>query len=128
MSIEIDSRGVSIVVRMEKEREYLEMKLQGKLHHRDYEVMIPVVERAIEAAGEKELDLLVDMRDFEGWSFEAALDDLRFGLKIKDKFQKIAVVGNKKWEEISVDLFRHLSKGEMRFFESMDEARNWILS
>ncbi len=128
MSIEIDTRGVSIVIRAEGEREYLELRMQGKLHHRDYQVMIPVIERAIEAAGEKELDLLVDMRDFEGWSFEAALDDMRFGLEIKDKFKKIAVVGTKKWEEISVELFRHFARGEMRFFTDIEAAREWILS
>jgi len=128
MSIEINTRGVGITIKAEGDREFVEIVLSGKLHHRDYQVMIPVIERAIEAAAGKELDLLVDMRNFEGWSFEAALDDMKFGLKIKDAFDKMAVVGDKKWEEISVKLFDHLSRGEIRFFEEYYAALDWLLS
>lgn len=128
MSIEITARGVGITVKAEGDREFVEIVLHGKLHHRDYQVMIPVIERSIEAAGEKKLDLLIDMRDFEGWSFEAALDDLKFGLKIRNDFHRAAIVGDKKWEEISVGLFDHFSRGEMRFFGDYYAALDWLLS
>ena len=128
MSIEISTRGIGITIKAEGDREFVEIVLYGKLHHRDYEVMIPVIERAIEAAGERKPDLLVDMRAFEGWSFEAALDDLKFGLKIRNAFHRMAVVGDKKWEEISVELFDHFSEGEMRFFEDYYAALDWLLS
>ncbi|ADV46521.1 STAS/SEC14 domain-containing protein [Nitratifractor salsuginis] len=128
MSIEIDTRGVNITIKADGKHEYVEIRMQGKLHHRDYQVMIPVMEHAIEAARDKELDILVDMRQFEGWSFEAALDDMKFGLKLRNAFKKMAIVGDKKWEELSIELFKHFSKGEIRFFSDYNEALEWLRS
>ena len=126
MSIEITSHGIGIRIIQTGEKEIAEIRLHGKLTHEDYQVMVPVIERAIEAAAGRELDLLVDMREFAGWTREAALDDMRFGLKIRNAFDKMAIVGNKKWEEISTKLMDHLSRGEMRFFTDYDEALAWI--
>ncbi|WP_292658374.1 STAS/SEC14 domain-containing protein [Nitratifractor sp.] len=128
MSVEIDTRGVGISVIMDGGWELVKIVLEGKLHHEDYEVLIPVIERAIEAAGEHKPDILVDMRRFEGWTFEAALDDLKFGLRIRHAFHRMAIVGEKKWEEISVELFRHFCSGEMQFFEDYDAAMAWLRS
>ena len=127
MSIEISTRGVGIEIKSIDDKFIVEMDLYGKLTHQDYEVIIPVVERAISAAGEREFDILVDMRDFEGWELEAAFDDFKLGIEIKDAFDKMAVVGDKRWEEWSVMAMSHLTKGEMKFFEDYDEAYRWIM-
>ena len=92
MSVEITSHGVGIRILQRGEKEIAEIRLHGKLTHEDYQVMIPVIERAVEAAAGRELDLLVDMRDFAGWTWEAALDDMRFGLRIRNAFDKMAIV------------------------------------
>ncbi len=127
MSIEISTRGVGIEIKSIDDKFIVEMDLYGKLTHQDYKVIIPVVERAISAAGEREFDILVDMRDFEGWELEAVFDDFKLGMEIKDVFNKMAVVGDKKWEEWSVKVMSHLTKGEMRFFEDYDKAFRWIV-
>lgn len=128
MSIEINTRGMGIEIKNLGEKFIVEIDMYGKLTHEDYEVMIPVIERAISAAGEKEFDIVVDMRDFEGWELEAAFDDFKFGMEIKDSFDKMAVVGDEKWEEWSVEAMSHLTKGEMKFFRDYDEAYRWIMS
>jgi len=126
MSIEISSHGVGIRILQTGKKEIAEIRVHGRLTHEDYRVMIPVIERTLEAAAGRELDLLVDMRAFGGWTFEAAFDDMRFGMKIRNAFDKMAVVGDKKWEEISTKLMNHLSRGEMRFFTDYDEALRWV--
>lgn len=127
MSIDISTRGVGIEIKSINDKFIVEMDFYGKLTHQDYEVIIPVVERAIDASKDKELDILVDMRDFEGWELEAMVDDFKLGLELKDIFNKMAVVGDKKWEKWSVEAMSHLTKGQMRFFEDYDEAYRWIL-
>jgi len=127
VSIEISTHGMGMDIRRVEDRFFIEIDFYGKLRHEDYEVMIPVIERALEAKGEREFDLLVDMRDFEGWTFEAAIDDMRFGLSFKDSFDAMAVVGDREWEELSVKLMNHLCRGELRFFEDYDEALRWLL-
>ncbi len=127
MSIDISTRGVGIEIKSINDKFIVEMDFYGKLTHQDYEVIIPVVERAISASKDKELDILVDMRDFDGWELEAMVDDFKLGLELKDIFNKMAVVGDKKWEEWSVEAMSHLTKGQMRFFEDYDEAYRWIM-
>ena len=127
MSIEISTRGVGISINNFNDKEFIEIDIYGKLEHKDYEVMAPVIERAVESAGERGLVALADMRDFEGWSIEAAIDDMKLGMQIKDSFEKFAVVGDKKWEEISVSLMNRLCKGEMRYFEDYDKALSWLM-
>ena len=127
MSIDISTRGVGIEIKSINDKFIVEMDFYGKLTHQDYEVIIPVVERAISASKDKELDILVDMRDFDGWELEAMVDDFKLGLELKDIFNKMAVVGDKKWEKWSVEAMSHLTKGQMRFFEDYDEAYRWIL-
>ena len=127
MSIDISTRGVGIEIKSINDKFIVEMDFYGKLTHQDYEVIIPVIERAIDASKGKELDILVDMRDFEGWELEAMVDDFKLGLELKDIFNKMAVVGDKMWEKWSVEAMSHLTKGQMRFFEDYDEAYRWIL-
>ncbi len=127
MSIEINTRGVGIEIKNLDEKFIVEIDIYGKLTHRDYEVMIPVIERAIIAAADKEFDIVVDMRDFEGWELEAAIDDFKLGMEIRNSFDKMAVVGDKKWEKWSVEAMSHLTRGEMKFFEDYNEAYKWIM-
>ena len=127
MSIDISTRGVGIEIKSINDKFIVEMDFYGKLTHQDYEVIIPVIERAIDASKGKEFDILVDMRDFEGWELEAMVDDFKLGLELKDIFNKMAVVGDKMWEKWSVEAMSHLTKGQMRFFEDYDEAYRWIL-
>jgi len=127
MSIEISTKGIGIEIKSISDKFFVEIDIYGKLTHTDYEVMIPVIEHAIKASANRELDILVDMRDFEGWELEAMIDDIKFGLEIKDSFDKMAIVGDKSWEEWSVKAMSHLAKGDIRYFEDYDEAMRWLL-
>jgi hypothetical protein len=127
MSIDITTRGIAIHIKSTSRREFVEIDIYGRLEHRDYQVMIPVMHRAVEAVKDRELDVLVDMREFEGWTFEAAIDDMKFGFEFKDSFDKLAIVGDRKWEEIATDLMKHITGREIEYFENYDEALSWLL-
>ncbi len=127
MSIEITTRGIGITINSIEDKEFVEIDIYGTLEHSDYMVLTPVMEHAVLAAKSRELDILIDMRSFEGWSFEAAVDDMKFGLEFRDSFDKMAIVGDKRWEELSVELMNHFSKGEVKFFENYHSAVKWLL-
>jgi len=126
MSIEIKSHGVGIRILQTDKKEIAVIQIDGKLTHKDYQVLIPVIERCIEAAADRKLDVLLDMRAFGGWTWEAALDDVRLGMKVRNAFEKMAVVGDRKWEALFTKMIAHLNRGEVRFFTDYDEALGWI--
>jgi hypothetical protein len=99
----------------------------GKLTHEDYQIFVPMVDKALKEAKKIEADLLVDMRDFKGWEFLAAWDDFKFGVKHRNAFDRMAIIGNKKWEEASSGMMSHLMKGKVKFFKEREKALSWLL-
>jgi len=127
MAVKIEEHGVSVAIKRQKKRLFMEMRLFGKLTHEDYKVFVPLVDKAFREAKGLEVDILVDMRDFRGWKPRAAWDDMVFGMKLRKAFDKMAVVGDKKWEEVSVRMMSHLVKGKMKFFKNRRRALEWLL-
>ena len=102
------------------------VKASGKLTDADYKALIPQLEGTIDKYGP--IRLLVDMGEFEGIELRAAWDDFAFGLKHWNDFERMALVGDKRWEELSVKAFNCLTKGDIRYFDLADGnlARAWI--
>jgi hypothetical protein len=51
-----------------------------------------------------------------------------FGLKHRGDFDKLAVVGKKKWEEVAVKMMQPLMKGKIKFFKNRSKAIKWLLN
>ncbi len=86
-----------------------------------------MIDRMLKKAKRLKVDLLVDMRRFKGWGLLAVRDDMKFGLKHRNAFDKTAVVGNKKWEALSLKMFAHMMKGKAKFFKDRQKALAWLL-
>jgi len=127
MSETLKEHGISIAVKRSQKRLFIEITMQGKLTHKDYAVFVPIVDKALKEAKGLEADLLIDMRQFTGWEMLAAWDDLKFGLKHRNDFTKMAIIGDKKWEEVSVQMMSHLMKGKTKHFKKREKALVWIL-
>jgi len=122
----VKEHGISVGISRIGEYVYMQMSITGKLEHEDYVLMVPMLENAIAGIQKPKIEVLVDATDFEGWALEAAWDDLKFGMKHKDEFTKIAFVGNKKWEEYGIKVSNWFMSGEMRYFEDINAAKEWI--
>jgi len=123
----IKEHGIGIAIKRNKKRLFIEISMLGKLTHEDYQVFVPMIDRALKEVKGLEVDLLVDMRNFKGWEFMAAWDDFKFGVKHRNAFNKIAIIGNKKWEETSTGMMSHLMKGKVKFFQEREKALSWLL-
>ncbi len=127
MAAKIKEHGIGIAIKRSKKRLFVEVTMIGKLTHEDYKIFVPMIDKALKEAKDLEVDLLADMRAFKGWEIEAAWDDLKFGLKHRNAFDKMAIVGDKKWEELSVKMMSHMMKGKAKFFKSREKALEWLL-
>ena len=97
--------------------------LSGKLHDEDYRIFVPALEAAVSAA--HKLRLFARFEDFHGWDLHAAWDDFKFGLKHYATFERIALVGDRRWEEWMAILCKPFTQAEVRYFNATDEAAAW---
>jgi len=128
MSVRITRKGLSIGISLIDEDVYVELRAIGKLTHRDYEILVPMLEEAIKEVSDPSIKILVDAREFEGWEPRAAWDDVRLGMKYRKEFSRIAIVGNKPWEKYAASVAKWFTSGDAQYFEDMDEALEWINS
>lgn len=102
----------------------------GKLTDEDYkEVLIPRLESIIRDHGKARV--LIDMgEDFHGWETAALWDDAHFGLKHRNDFEKMGVIGGPKWVEWSMKIGALAIDGEIKSFssEEREAALRWINS
>ena len=101
-------------------------RLCGKLHDEDYKQFVPRMETILTAEGKVRLFLQFD--DFHGWDIHAAWDDFKFSLKHYSDFERIAMVGDCRWEKWMTSFCRPFTKAKMKYFDSseVDAAWKWL--
>ena len=80
-------------------------------------------------AGAGTVKLLVLQENFTGWERGEAWGDTDFFFSHRDDFEKIAVVGNPRWEaQVLAFTGAGLRKGPAKFFSETEEseARAWL--
>ena len=118
--------GLSIGIERIGNDFFLSLKAVGKLTHADYEIINPMIDSALVGIKTPRIKVLVDGSELEGWELRAAWDDFKLGLKHGGEFDKIAVFGNKKWQEYSAKIGGWFISGDVQYFEDLDEALSWI--
>jgi hypothetical protein len=118
--------GLSIGIERVNNEFFLTLTATGKLTHEDYEIITPMLESALKGVQDPHITALVDAREMEGWDLHAAWDDFKLGVTHKRKFKRLAIVGNKKWQEMATKLGSWFIHGESEYFETMDAALDWL--
>ena len=118
--------GISIGINHIDDFFFIKMKIVGKLTHNDYASMTPILESSLEGAKDLKVKILLDATEFDGWEFRAAWDDFKFGMKHKDIFSKIAIVGASHTNEYLAKFGSWFISGEMVLFNSLDSAYAWL--
>jgi hypothetical protein len=105
---------------------FLTLKAVGKLTHEDYRVITPMLDSALAEVHEPKIKVIIDGTEMEGWDLRAAWDDFRMGVKHGKEFEKIAIYGNKNWQEIAAKVGSWFITGEVKYFESEQDALEWL--
>ncbi len=119
--------GLSIGIERVGDRLFMYLRAQGKLTHKDYEVITPMIDNALKGVKEPKVKVFFDVMEFNGWEAAAAWDDFKLGLKYGNEFDKIVVYGNKKWQKLAAKVGSWFTKGEIKFFEDEDRALSWLI-
>lgn len=117
---------MSFMISIHLEHNIIYTVAEGKLTKEDYDRLIPLLEEKIESFGI--IRWYFEMQDFEGWSLSAMWQDIKFDFKNREKLERIAMVGNKKWEKELTQLMKPFTGASIQYFDltQKDEAKNWI--
>ncbi|MFV8838507.1 STAS/SEC14 domain-containing protein [Salinimicrobium soli] len=115
-----------IMVRIEEHENILYTIAEEKLEDEDYNRIIPLLEAKIKTYGL--VRWYFEMKNFKGWSLSALWKDLKVDFKNRNKYEKVAMVGDKEWEEKLTDLMKPFTDADVKYFplSEAEKARNWI--
>ena len=100
--------------------------MSGKLHDDDYDRFVSMIERAITT--ERKTRLLLQFEDFYGWNPHALWDDVSFEASHSQEVERIAMVGERDWQEWMDKVRAPFTRADVRYFgvSDLDAARGWV--
>ena len=122
----LSRHGLSIGMERIGDDFFLTLKVAGKLTHADYQIITPMIDSALEGVSLPKIKVLVDAFELDGWELRAAWDDLKLGVKHGKEFEKIAILGDSKWQEYMAKIGSWFISGEIMHFHDAKEALNWL--
>jgi hypothetical protein len=102
----------------------LGFNVSGEVTKADYEVLTPAVAAAIDQHGT--VRLLLDLTDFHWEKVSAWGADLRFGRQYHDKIDRMAIVGDKRWEQHLASLASPWYAQDAKYFDNDTDAWAWL--
>ena len=104
----------------------LAFKVSGKLHAEDYQKFVPLIDAT--AAKEGKVRLLAQFEDFHGWDLHALWDDIKFSATHCHNLDRIALVGDRKWEEYMAKVCKPFTLAKIKYFDAgqTDAAWKWL--
>ena len=117
---------MSIKLNEENGGKVLIVHVSGKLVKEDYEHFVPDFERLARQHGK--VNVLFDMTDLHGWEAAAMWEDTKFAIKHFADIERLAMVGEKKWQHAMATFCKPFTKATVRYFDHTDiaEARKWL--
>jgi hypothetical protein len=102
------------------------LKLTGRLHDEDYRRFVPMIESILTAEGK--VRLFVQFEEFQGWDMHAAWDDFKFALQHYSDFERIVMVGDRRWEKWLASVCKPFTKAKLKYFDrsEVDAAWKWL--
>ena len=104
----------------------LHVRVTGKLTKEAYEAFAPVVDQQIQEHGK--LRILFEIHDFHGWTAGALWEDMKFDFKHWKDIERLAIVGESKWEAGMAVFCKPFTAAKIQYFDhgKLGEARSWL--
>lgn len=114
--------GLEIVA----EGNVLKLQATGKLTKEMYQEFVPLFEQMVTESGK--IRVLFEMHDFHGWTAGALWEDMKFDFKHFSDIERLALVGESKWQEGMAVFCKPFTGATIKYFDQsqVGEAEAWI--
>lgn len=98
----------------------------GTVTDEDYEKIEPVIQEIVNDG--KKIRWYYELQNDESWEPGAIWEDLKVDLKHSSDYEKVAVVGEKGWQEAITKAYSPFTKAEVKYFslDDKEQAKDWI--
>ncbi|QDV85796.1 STAS/SEC14 domain-containing protein [Planctomycetes bacterium TBK1r] len=117
---------MSFIIVEHAEGKIIEVQVSGRLSKEAYDAFLPMTEERIAEFGK--IRMLVVLHDFHGWDAGALWEDIKFDLKHHGHIERLAIVGENKWEKGMAVFCKPFTSAMIQYFDIADvaKAREWI--
>jgi hypothetical protein len=100
------------------------LHVSGVLKHADYEFIVPQLEQLLAQGTTR---ILLDIEGFKAVTPPALVDELKFDIRHRKDFDKIAVVGDS-LDQLGISLVAPIFSGELKMFGPLERAaaEDWL--
>lgn len=102
------------------------IQIIGTLDRADLKVLGHQLDLHVEQHGR--IRLLIEFVDFKGWTLGGAWEDLKLAFKHFRRIDRIAVVGESRWEKEMTKVAKAFTAAELRYFDvgARERADAWL--
>ena len=97
------------------------IKIVGKLTAEDYQSLMEMFRGILNRNGA--LYLYANLKEFDGWEWQASWDKVAFGVKDWDKIMQIAIVGADRWAHLGAQVAESIKTADVRYFGPAENAQ-----
>ena len=117
---------MSVEVKDSPRGNVIAIAVTGRLDGKDYDAFVPLVEAAIKEHGK--IRFLLEMHDFHGWAASALWADIKFDWKHFGDIERVAMIGDSKWEHGMAIFCRPFTRAKIRYFQESEreQALMWV--
>jgi len=117
---------MTVELKHDDQHKYLTVRVSGKLSKEDYQTFVPEAEKLIEEHGK--VRILFQMHDFHGWQAGALWEDIKFDVKHFKDIERLAMIGDKKWEAGMAAFCKPFTTAKIKYFDEtqLADAEKWI--
>jgi hypothetical protein len=109
-----------IQIKEENRGKLVTVQVAGKLVKADYERCVPEFDQLIRQHGK--LRLLFELTYFHGWEADALWGEIKLDIKHFADIERLAVVGDKKWEHVMVTFYKPIYESDDSIFRSSQRS------
>lgn len=121
------SETFTINIEQHGEEAQIHVRLCGSL---DAEAEEKLIEAARQGVGNaNQVRALIEVDDFHGWAdLRTFWQHLRFVFGLRSRIERVAIVGDEKWQQRLVTSARNVLRVDARYFDEdhLEEARDWV--
>ncbi len=102
------------------------VRASGKLTDKDYQRFHTNLSALIQSY--EKISLLIELDDIHGTELKTLKDDFKFVLEQDEHFEKVAIVGEKKWQQWMTLLAQPFVESKIKYFNRIDlkDAWDWL--
>ena len=117
---------MSFLLKESMEGKVIEVTVSDRLTKEIYQAFVLRTEAAVRKYGS--IRVLFLMLGFRGWEIGATWDDVPFDWELLEEIERLAIVGETKWDHGKFAFCRPFTSATIQYFDQreLEDARTWI--